>query len=59
MLRIRFPELEEGLLCYCAYMFFDENFEKVSYFCIERENSESDNYSFVCFWTPDEVHHNY
>lgn len=59
MLRIGFPDPEEEPLCYCAYMFFDENFEKVSYFCIEKGNSESEGCPFVCSWTPDEVHYNY
>lgn len=58
-LRIGFPEPEVEPLCYCAYMFFDERFEKVSYFCIEKGSSWSDNYPFVCSWTPDEDHHNY
>ena len=59
MLRIGFPEPEEEPLCYCSYLFFDENFEKTSYFCIEKGNVESGDYPFVCSWTPDEVHHNH
>ncbi len=59
MLRIGFPEPEEEPLCYCAYLFFDESFEKVSYFCIEKGNAVSDNYPFVCSWTPDGVHRNH
>ena len=59
MLRIGFPEPEEEPLCYCAYLFFDESFEKVSYFCIERGDTESDDDPFVCSWTPDGVHRNH
>ena len=59
MLRIGFPEPEEEPLCYCAYLFFDENFEKTSYFCIEKGNEESREYPFVCSWTPDAMHYNH
>ena len=40
MLKIRFPEPEEEPLCYCSYLFFDENFEKTSYFCIGKGERE-------------------
>lgn len=59
MLRIRFPEPEEEPLCYCSYFLFDENFEKISYFCIGKGNAESGGYPFVCSLTPVEVHHNH
>ncbi|MDE7298147.1 MAG: hypothetical protein K2N94_04875 [Lachnospiraceae bacterium] len=59
MVRIGFPAPEEEPLCYCAYIFFDKAFDKVSYFCIERGNKEGDNYPFVCSWTPDGAHNNH
>ena len=59
MIKMEFPKPEEEPLCYCAYMFFDDTFHKISYFCIERGNSEDNEYPFVCSWTPDGAHHNY
>lgn len=41
VVRISFPEPEEEPLCYCSYLFFDETFEKVSYFCIEKGDEEN------------------
>lgn len=59
MIKMEFPKPEEQPLCYCAYMFLDDTFHKISYFCIERGNSEDNEYPFVCSWTPDGAHHNY
>lgn len=59
LLRIGFPEPEEEPLCYCAYLFFDADYQKLGYYCIEKGNAESGDLPFVCSWTPDEVHHNY
>ena len=59
MLKIIFPEPEEEPLCYCAYMFFDSQFEKTSYFCIEKGNEAGNMCPFVCSWTTDSCHHNY
>lgn len=53
MLKIIFPEPEEEPLCYCSYLFFDDKFEKLGYFCIEKGNEMSDFYPFVCSWTPE------
>lgn len=35
------------------WFFEDKNF------CIEKGNSESGDFPFVCSWTPDEVQHNH
>ena len=59
MLKIVFPEPEEEPLCYCSYLFFDEDFEKIIYFCIEKGNDEGDNYPFVCSWSKEGGHYNY
>lgn len=59
MMKISFPEPEEEPLCYCAYLFFDNEFEKTSYFCIEKGNDASQQYPFVCSWSSDGVHHNH
>ncbi len=59
ILKIIYPEPEEEPLCYCSYLFFDEEFEKTSYFCIEKGNSESKDYPFVCSWTADGTHRNH
>ncbi|RKM56743.1 hypothetical protein D6856_14700 [Butyrivibrio sp. XB500-5] len=50
MVKINFPEPEEEPLCYCSYLFFDKEFEKINYFCIEKGNEASDNYPYVCSW---------
>lgn len=61
LLKITFPEPEEQPLCYCQYLFFDEKFEKVSFFTIERgiriETGET--VPFVCSWEADETHNNH
>ena len=59
MLKISFPEPEEEPLCYCSYLFFDEAFEKMSFFCIEKGNEHGQDYPFVCSWSKDGVHSNY
>ncbi len=59
MLKIVFPEPEEEPLCYSSYMFFDDNFEKISYFCIEKGNTYGEDYPFVCSWTKEGEHENY
>ncbi len=59
MVRIGFPDPEEEPLCYCAYIFFDDKFEKLGYFCIEKGNAASDFAPFVCEWTSDGMHLNH
>lgn len=59
MVKIVFPEPEDEPLCYCSYLFFDINFEKTEYFCIERGNEHSEEYPFVCGWTSDGSHCNF
>lgn len=56
MMKIIFPEPEEEPLCYCSYLFFDEKFEKLGYYCIEKGNKESESCPFVGSWTPDGLH---
>lgn len=59
MMKLIFPEPEDETLCYCSYLFFDKAFEKLSYFCIERGNSEGGMAPFVCSWGEDGMHSNY
>ncbi|MBR6384239.1 MAG: hypothetical protein IKS56_09700 [Lachnospiraceae bacterium] len=59
LLKIIFPEPEEEPLCYCSYMFFNDDFEKINYFCIEKGNELSDYNPFVCSWSNDGIHNNY
>lgn len=59
MLKIIFPEPEEEPLCYCSYLFFNEKFEKLGYYCIEKGNEEGEFYPFVCSWTPEGEHVNH
>ena len=58
MIKITFPAPEEEPLCYCSYLFFDHDFEKINYFCIEKGNEYGENYPFVCSWDED-GHSNY
>ncbi len=59
VLKLVFPAPEEEPLCYWSYLFFDEAFEKVGYYCIEKGNEHSGNYPFVCSWTKDGCHNNH
>lgn len=59
MLKIIFPEPEEEPLCYCSYMFFDKDFEKIRYFCIEKGNGVGQPQPFVCSWDKDGTHLNH
>ena len=38
MLKLIFPEPQEEPLCYCSYLFFDREFKKMGFFCIEKGN---------------------
>lgn len=58
-LKISFPEPEEEPLCYCSYLFFDKEFDNVSFFCIEKGNKEDQMHPFLCSWTPDGTHLNH
>lgn len=59
MLKIIFPEPEDEPICYCSYLFFNRDFEKTGYFCIEKGNEEGQEQPFVCAWTADGTHLNY
>jgi len=59
MMKIILPEPEDEPLCYCCYLFFDNNFEKLSFFCIEKGNEIGQMYPFVCSWTSDGAHNNH
>lgn len=59
MLKIIFPEPEEEPLCYCSYVFFNDDFEKINYFCIEKGSELSNNNPFVCSWSSDGIHRNH
>lgn len=59
MLKLIFPEPEDEPLCYCSYLFFDNDFEKTGYFCIEKGYDPDDDSPFVCAWTPEGAHVNY
>ena len=59
MMKIILPEPEDEPLCYCCYLFFDNNFEKLSFFCIEKGNEIGQMYPFVCSWTSGGAHNNH
>lgn len=59
MMKIIFPEPEDEPLCYCSYLFFDQAFEKTSFFCIEKGNNMGNMRPFICSWSPDGSHSNY
>ncbi len=58
-LKLTFPEPEEAPFCYNSYAFYDEKFEKIAYFCIEKKRGEDSTEAFVCQWTKDEKHINH
>ena len=57
-LKITFPEPEIEPLCYKAYLFFDQEFEIMSYFCRERayEEGEEEKTALLCSWYPNHNH---
>lgn len=57
VVKMIFPKPEKEPLCYSSYLFFDKEFKKVSYFCIERGDEEK--CPFVCSWEPNGEHNNY
>ncbi len=59
MLKLIFPEPEDEPLCYCSYLFFDQAFEKLGFFCIEKGNDEGGMRPFVCSWNSNGMHSNY
>lgn len=59
VLKLTFPEPEEAPFCYNSFAIYDEKFEKIRYFCIERANGEDSKEAFVCQWTKDERHINH
>ena len=56
LLIITFPEPEQGPLCYKSYLFFDEDFGRSMYFCIEKN---SENVPTVCAWNQNGEHAEY
>ena len=44
---LTFPEPEKGPLCYKCYLFFDEEFSRAMYFCIEKNEK---GIPVVCAW---------
>ena len=62
-LKISFPEPEQEPLCYCCYLFFDKEFVKLRYYCVEKgqetQDGEGMEYPFICSWMPAGTHLNY
>lgn len=57
MLRIIFPMPSQEPLCYCSYMFFDNDFKQTSFYTIEKGDPAKGPLPHVCEWTPDGSHH--
>lgn len=57
MMRIIFPMPAEEPLCYCSYMFFDNDFKQISYYTIEKGDPKKGPLPHVAEWTVDGVHH--
>lgn len=57
MMRVIFPMPSEEPLCYCAYMFFNNDFTQTGFYTIEKEKPEKGPLPVACEWTPDGVHH--
>lgn len=57
MLKLVFPEPEMEPFCYWSYLLFDRNFEKCSYFCVEK--GRFDDKPFICEWDMEGNHQNY
>jgi hypothetical protein len=59
MIKVIYPEPEEEPLCYCSYLFFDREFNKMGYYCIEKGSELSNYYPYVCSWNKEGAHTNY
>lgn len=57
VIKLTFPEPEEHPLCYAAFIFFDEDFQSLSYITVEKrdELSEDDNLPLFA-WEPGKKH---
>lgn len=53
---LTFPEPEQGPLCYKSYLFFDEEFKRAMYFCIEKNENGVPS---VCAWNQKGEHLEY
>lgn len=56
LLKLTFPKPENTPLCYRAYMIFNEDFTKASYFTAEKS---FENKLFLCGWDKKRTHLNY
>lgn len=54
LLKLTFPEPEIEGECYCSYLFFDPEFTKPRYYCMEKEKKGDD--PVICAWTPELKH---
>lgn len=55
MIKLEFPEPESEPLCYRCYLFFDDKFERLGFYSIEKGHD----LPFVCSWSKDKTHSNY
>ena len=58
-LEFTFPEPERTRFCYRAYMFYDMNFERLDYFCIEKGYELGITEPLLCGFSPDHFHFRY
>lgn len=59
LIKITFPKPEVEPLCYSAYIFYDKNFEKLGYYCIEKGNEGNNFTPYVASWTKEGRHENH
>lgn len=59
LIKISFPTPEVEPLCYCSYIFYDNNYEKIGYFTIEKGDKASNYLPYVASWNSEGKHENY
>lgn len=56
VIKLVFPNPEEYPLCYAAYVFFDENFEKLCYISVEKTEDDLEGQQALFAWETGKKH---
>lgn len=59
VIKILYPKPERTPLCYCGYLFVDKDFQKMRFFCLERDDFMGKEDKILCEWTAKMEHFNY
>ncbi|MDO4976685.1 MAG: hypothetical protein Q4E53_05415 [Eubacteriales bacterium] len=56
---LELPTPEREPLCYKICLFFNEDFQKAGYYCVEMGNEAENNLPFICSWDKNGKHGNH